>query len=81
MQLEDFIESLYRDSPESLEASEVARLTPNPWVWRAGSGKDARIRMRLGSGKLRYWRQPGESVWHRVEWTPEFDIGSHDPVG
>jgi hypothetical protein len=81
MHLDEFIENVYRNPPETLEASDVARVSPNPWIWRTGSGKDARIRMRLGDGKLRYWRRQGESVWHRVEWTPEFDIGSHDLLG
>lgn len=69
---------MYGDRPETIDASEIARVKPNPWIWRTGSGKDARIRMRLGDGKLRYWRRPSESTWHRVEWTPEFDIGSDD---
>ena len=76
--LEAFVERMYEERPETIDASEIARVRPNPWIWRTGSGKDARIRMRLGDGKLRYWRQPGESIWQRVEWTPEFDIGSHD---
>jgi hypothetical protein len=61
-------------------AAEVALMARGrmPVPTRGSSGKDARIRMRLGNGKLRCWRRPGESVWHRVEWTPEFDIGSHD---
>jgi hypothetical protein len=47
-------------------------------IWRTGSGKDTRIRMQLGGGKLRYWRQPGSRSGTDVEWTPDFDIGSHD---
>lgn len=75
MNLGDFIESLYHDPPEMLEASEVARVTPNAWDladWERKGRSDQ------NAARLRYWRQPGESAWHRVEWCPEFDIGSHD---
>jgi hypothetical protein len=75
--LEDFIDWAYADPPDTIEASTLAALNPNPWIWRTGSGRTAQIRMRLGSGKLRYVRRANESVWHRAEWTPNFDVGSH----
>jgi hypothetical protein len=66
--LEDFIARVEAEHPPRLSAAEVTRLWPLPWFTRNGSGKRARIRLPLGSGK--YERMQGDEYWHRVdEWT------------
>jgi hypothetical protein len=45
---------------------------PKPWVLRAGSGNDARIRMQLGS--VRCEREQGESTWHLARVGSDFDV-------
>jgi hypothetical protein len=70
--LEEFVRTVERDRPATLSAGEVARVRPNPWVLRAGNGKDARIRMQLGD--VRYERAQGESTWHLVHATSDFEI-------
>ena len=71
--LDEFVPWAQRERPATLSASEVAGVRPNPWVLRAGSGKDARIRMSLGM--VRYERAPGDAVWNRVDGnTSDFDV-------
>lgn len=70
--LEAFIEDVAHRQPETLPAADVAAVRPNPWVFRRGSGKQAHVRMKLGD--LWYTRQPGDSVWRRVDHGTEFDI-------
>jgi hypothetical protein len=72
MRLEEFIETVKQERPATLTASDMADVRPQPWVNRAGSGKDARIRMTLGG--LRYERHQGEAVWRRVDRTSDFDV-------
>jgi hypothetical protein len=71
MTLDEFIEMVERDRPETLTAADVARVQPNPWVNRAGYGKETRIRMFLAGH--RYERQPGEAIWRRVD-DADFDV-------
>lgn len=70
--LEAFIYDVTRRQPETLSAADVAAVRPNPWVFRRGSGNQAHVRMKLGD--LWYVRQPGDSLWRRVDRGTEFDI-------
>ena len=72
MTLEDFIERIERDRPETITAADLTHVHPAPWVNRAGHGYDARIRMTLAG--VRYEREQGESIWHRVDSRSDFDV-------
>ena len=67
VRLEVFIEWINRELPDQLDGSFVAKVWPNPWILRAGHGKDARIRMILGPERHRYERRPGDTIWRRME--------------
>ena len=71
MRLAEFIEKIERDPPEALNLSDLSNVHPKPWVLRAGSGADARIRMIVGN--VRYVREQGETVWHRADLRSELD--------
>jgi hypothetical protein len=71
MKLDEFIQKIERERPDRLTAADLAHVTPNPWVYRAGHGKEARIRMKLGT--MRYEREQGESVWRRAG-DGDFDV-------
>jgi len=74
MKLTEFHEMVERDRPATLDASLIAKVKPNPWVLRAGQGKDARIRI-VVNRELRYERSQGESVWRRVDGAQsDFDV-------
>jgi hypothetical protein len=73
MRLEEFIDQVCREQPETLSLHELASVHPAPWVTRRGSGKQTRTRMAIGQ-KVWYERQAGDEVWHRVDDGSEFDI-------
>ena len=70
--LDEFVEMVERHRPETLEASFVHSVEPNPWVLRAGHGTEARIRMQVG--QVRYERQPGSTTWYRSDVRSDFDV-------
>lgn len=72
MTLDEFIRSIERDPPDTLTFSDIAHVRPRPWVLRAGNGKDARIRMLLGS--VRYERQPGDGTWPLTRGRSDLDL-------
>jgi hypothetical protein len=72
MTLEDFIRKIESAPPEELTMADLRPVRPKPWFLRAGSGKDARIRMLLGS--VRYEREPAESTWHLARVHSDLDI-------
>ena len=55
---------LDRERPAKLTGTLVAQVKPNPWVHRAGHGRNTRIRI---DGRHRYERNKGEAIWTRVE--------------
>jgi len=65
MTLDEFVQKIEDDPPPILTLSDLAKVRPKPWVLRAGPGKDARIRMLVGS--VRYEREQGEHIWHRSD--------------
>jgi hypothetical protein len=71
--LEDFIEKVCEERPETLSPDALADVHPKPWCTRHGSGKDARIMMGLGK-KVWYERQQGGEIWRRVDDGSEFDL-------
>jgi hypothetical protein len=71
LRLAEFIERIERERPDMIHLSDLANVHPKPWVLRAGSGGDARIRMLVGN--VRYEREQGETVWHLAAVRSDFD--------
>ncbi len=68
MNLRAFVEMVERERPDEITAHELADVHPHPWVSRHGSGKRARIRMKVG--EVKYERRQAETTWKLVdEWT------------
>ncbi len=63
--LDEWLEKIEREQPQTLQATEWADVHPQPWFNRAGSGKNARIR--LFAAGLRYERKQGGETWYRVD--------------
>jgi hypothetical protein len=72
MTLDEFIATVEREQPETLSAAFVASVQPQPWVNRAGHGKDARIRMTPGG--VHYERHPDSPTWYRSDTRSDFDV-------
>jgi hypothetical protein len=72
VRLDEFVEMVERNRPDTLEASVVHGVKPNPWVLRAGHGTEARIRMQVGN--VRYERQPGSTIWYRSDVRSDLDV-------
>lgn len=75
MTLDEFIDSIAHDPPDTIPAGVISRLRPNPWVNRFGYGDEQRISLLLPRELgFTYERDRGEDVWHRVERATEFDV-------
>jgi hypothetical protein len=72
MTLDEFIRKIESAPPDELTFADLRPVRPKPWVLRAGSGKEARIRMLVGS--VRYERKQGEATWRLARVRSDFDV-------
>lgn len=72
LHLDDFLDEICAERPETIDALRLAEVHPHPWFTRHGSGTKARLVMGLRR-EVWYHRQQGETVWQRIDDGSEFE--------
>ena len=72
MQIDEFLDEICTERPETIDALRLAEVDPHPWFTRHGSGKKARLVMGLRK-EVWYQREQGDTVWRRIDDGSEFE--------